>query len=206
MGTQNLSVDSPALLLVGLLLLWFYTVWQSYVIEETRARLEGLQEIWRETLSSDPAWRYGKAARIVQHVLVSIRQRLPQLSLTFLVIALLAPSRERSGSRVQIYDELGRPPSNRLQREATSIVDTAARYVVLAALKRSLFLWALAPLLLCAFIVWSAHWQLRILLEGAPQAWLQLAQMRLRRKILAPLVGIVSSEFAAYPGARPANN
>jgi hypothetical protein len=185
------------MLLVGLLLLWFYTVWQSYVIEGTRARLEGLREIWRETLSSDSAWRYCQAARIVQHVLDSSTQRLPRLSLTFLLIALLAPSRERSDARVQIDKELGRPPSNRLQREATSIVETAARYVVLAALKRSLFVWALAPLILAGFIVWSAHWQLRILLEGAPQAWLQLAQMRLRRKILGPLVGIVSSEFAA---------
>jgi len=88
---------------------------------------------------------------------------------------------------------LGRLPSNRLQQEAISIVETAARYVVLAALKRSLFVLVLAPLILGGFIVWSTHWQLRIALEGAPPASLQLARVRLRRKILRPLFDIVTS-------------
>lgn len=194
MVTQNLLTDSPAIMLVGLLLLvWFYTVWQSYVIDGTRARLAGLQEIWRETLSLDPAWRYCSSVRIVQNVLESSAQRLTRLSLTFLLVAVLVPSRERRVSRGQIYASLGRLPSNRLQQEAISIVETAARYVVLAALQRSLFVWVLAPLILAAFIVWSTHWQLRIALEGAPPASLQLARVRMRRKILGPLFDIVTS-------------
>jgi hypothetical protein len=84
-----------------------------------------------------------------------------------------------------------------LRDEAISIVETAARYVVLAALKRSLFAWALAPLLAAAFIVWSVHWQLRIVVEGVPRASLNHAGIRLRRKILGPLVTIVTSSFPA---------
>jgi hypothetical protein len=193
MVTRSL-IDSPAMLLMALLLLlWFYTVWQWHIIEGTRARLAGLQEIWRETLSLDPAWRYCLPVRVVQNVLDSSAQRLPRLTLRFLLVAALVASRERGVARVQVSARLGELPSNRLQREAISIVETAARYVVLAALKRSLLIWALAPLILAGFIVWSTHWQLRIALDGAQQASLQLARMRLRRKILGPLFDIVTS-------------
>jgi hypothetical protein len=194
MVTQGVSIVSPAFLLTGLLLLlWFYTVWQSYVIERARAQLAGLQEIWRETLSSEAAWRHCPAGRIVQDVLDSNRLRLPRLSLFFLLLAAFVPSRKRDEARVRVYEGLSRLPSIRLQQEAVSVVETAARYVALAALKRSLVVWALAPLLFAVFIVWSVHWQLRIVLEGAPQASLQLARVRLWRRFLGPLVQIVTS-------------
>lgn len=194
MVNLSFSVDSDALCLAGALLaLWFYTIWQSYVIEGTRVRLAGLQEVWRETLSLDPAWRYCPAARTVQTLLDSSRQKLPRWSLAFVLVAALVPSREQRAARGRVYEELSQLPSARLQQEGVSIVETAARYVALAALKRSLLVWALAPLLLGGFIAWSVHWQLRAVLEGAPQAALQRARVRMRRKMLAPLIGVVTS-------------
>jgi hypothetical protein len=63
----------------------------------------------------------------------------------------------------------------------------------LAALKRSLLVWALAPLFVAAFIVWSVHWQLRVVVEGLPQAGLRIAVARVRRKVLGPLVAVVTA-------------
>jgi hypothetical protein len=186
--------DSPGLPLLGLaLVLWFYTIWQSYVIESTRARLEGLKEIWRETLSSDPAWRYFPATRTVDRLLDASRQSLPRLSLRFLFIAVLFTSRQRCAVRALVYEELGRLPSSRLQTEAISIVETATRYVALAALKRSLLAWAISPLFVASFVVWSVKWRLLSAFEGAPPGSMQLARVRLRRRALAPLVPIVIS-------------
>jgi hypothetical protein len=194
---ESFTFGSPVLSLGGLLLLWFYTVWQTYVIEAALARLAGLQEIWREALSLDPAWRDYSQARTVQELLDSSREKLPRLSLAVLLGGALLPSRDHAAACARIYDGLNRLPSKRLRDEAISIVETAARYVVLAALKRSLFAWALAPLLAAAFIVWSVHWQLRIVVEGVPRASLNHAGIRLRRKILGPLVTIVTSSFPA---------
>ena len=192
MDTPILASDSPFFSLLGLaLLLWFYTIWQSYVLEGTRLRLEGLKEIWRETLSMDPAWRYCPAVRTVESFLDASREGLPRLSLKFLFIAMLVTGRERGAARARVYEDLSRLPSSRLQTEAISIVETATRYVALAALKRSLLVWALAPLFVAAFVVWSVKWQLQNALEGAPPGSMQLARVRLRRKFLAPLVPIV---------------
>ena len=193
MGSPNLTLDSPAWLLGGLVLMWFYTAWQSYVIEATHARLAGLQEIWRETLALDPAWRHHPAARTVQNALESSRQGLPRLSLPFLFGAALLPSRARAAACLRLYESVSRLPSRRLQQEAISVVETATRYVVLAALKRSLLVWTLAPLSVAAFIVWSAHWQLRILFGVAPLTSPELARARLHRRFLVPLVEIVTS-------------
>jgi hypothetical protein len=181
------------LLPIGLLLLWFYTVWQSYVIEGTYARLAGLEEIWRETLSLDPAWQYCAAVSTVHSLLDSSKRRLARLSLASLFIAPCVPSRTRDAARVRVYESLSRLPSTRLQQDAVSIVETVTRYVVLAALKRSLLPWVGSPLFLAAFVVWSVRWQVRIALADAPQASLQLARLRLRRKIFGPLVGILAS-------------
>jgi hypothetical protein len=120
-------------------------------------------------------------------------QRLPRLSLAALFIAAVVSRRKQVAARDRIYDSLGRLPSKRAQEDAMSIVETATRNVVACALKRSLSVWTLAPVLLVGFIVWSAHWQLRSVLQGASPASVQLAGRRLRRKVLAPLVGIVSS-------------
>jgi hypothetical protein len=193
MFTETFPADSPAVLVGGLLLLWFHTVWQSYVIEGTRARLAGLQALWRETLGLDPAGRNCPAARAVENLLASINQRLPRLSLAFLLCATLAPSREQGAARVQVHERLSRLPSSRLQLEALSIVETATHYVALAALKRSLLAWVLAPLWLAAFIVWSIHWQLCVVLEAAPQVSLQHARVRLRRRIFGPFIRVVTS-------------
>jgi low affinity Fe/Cu permease len=196
MVVQDLALDSPAGLLGGLLLLWFYTAWQSYVIEATRGRLVGLQEIWRETLALDPASTYHPAARAVQAALESSRQRLAHLSLPCLLFAALLPSRQRATACMCLYETISRLPSRRLQQEAISVVETATRYVVLAALRRSLFVWALAPLSLAAFIVWSAHWQLCIALGVPALTSLQLARARLHRRFLVPLVEIVTASPA----------
>jgi hypothetical protein len=194
MVTHTLSADSQTVLLLGvLLLLWFYTIWQSFVVEGTRSRLAGLKEIWHETVALDPAWRHCPEVRTVDNLLDANHERIARLSLTFLLTATLVSSRARRIARVQVYERLSRLPSSRLQREAVSIVETATRYVALAALKRSLLAWTLAPLWLAAFIVWSIHWQFLIVLLGAPQAWLQHARVRLRRKMLGPLVTIVTS-------------
>ena len=91
------------------------------------------------------------------------------------------------------YEDLGRLPPGRLQADAVSIVETATRYVALAALKRSLLVWALSPLFVAAFVVWSMKWQLKNTLEGAPPNATHLARVRLRSKVLAPLVPIVIS-------------
>jgi hypothetical protein len=172
---ESFTFDSPVLSLGGLLLLWFYTVWQTYVIETALARLAGLQETWCETLSLDPGWRAYPQARTVQNLLDSSREKLPRLSLAVSLGGALLPSRDDGAACARIYDGLIRLPSKRLRDEAISIVETAARYVVLAALKRSLFAWALAPLLAAAFTVWSVHWQFRIVVEGVPQASLNHA-------------------------------
>lgn len=194
MDTPSFFADSPGLALLGLaLLLWFYTIWQSYVIEGTRARLEGLKEIWRETLSLDSAWRYCPATRTVDRLLDASRQSLPRLSLRFLFVAMLFTGRKRCAVRTLVYEDLGRLPSSRLQVDAISIVETATRYVALAALKRSLLVWALSPLFVAAFVVWSVTWQLQTALESAPPGSMHLARVRLRRKVLAPLVPIVIS-------------
>lgn len=194
MTPQSLSADPPALLLTALALLgWFYTIWQSFVIEGTRARLAGLKEVWHETLSLDPKWRMFPAVAAVDRLLDSSGRRLPRLSLASLGRAALLAGRERSLVLTRFYEGVSRLPSRRLQEEAIATVETAARYVALAALKRSLLAWALSPLLVAAFIVWSVGWQLRIVLEGAPQAWLHIARLRLRRKALEPLVEIVMS-------------
>ena len=186
--------DSPVPVLAGLaLLVWFYTVWQSYVLEGTRVRLEGLKEVWRETLALDPAWRYCPATRTVDRLLDASRQGLPRLSLQFLCVALCFASRKRCAVRLVVYEDLGRLPSGRLQADAVSIVETATRYVALAALKRSLLVWALSPLFVAAFVVWSMKWQLKNTLEGAPPNATHLARVRLRSKVLAPLVPIVIS-------------
>jgi hypothetical protein len=131
MDPHDLSIGSPAIVLLALLLLllWFYTVWQSYVIEGTRARLAGLREIWRETLSLDPAWCYYPPARIVQTVLDSSTQRLPRLTLRFLLVAAVVASRKRGVARSQVSGGLGGLPSNRLRQErargyAASVVAT----------------------------------------------------------------------------------
>jgi hypothetical protein len=63
----------------------------------------------------------------------------------------------------------------------------------LAALKRSLFVWTLAPLILAGFVAWSVYWQLRIFLEGATPATLERARVRLRRKMLEPLLELITS-------------
>jgi hypothetical protein len=153
-----------------------------------------LQELWREILSADPAWRYYPAVRTIQHLLDTSAQRLPSLSLMFLLVAVLVPARERVAARERVYQRLKELPSSKLQQEAVSIVETATRYVAVAALKRSLLVWVLAPVLGVAFVVWSVQWGCRSALEGAPQAALQLARARLRHKVLGPLAAIVTSE------------
>lgn len=198
MGTPTFFADSPISTLVGLaLVVWFYTVWQSYVVEGTRVRLEGLKEVWRETLSLDPAWRYCPPTRTVDRLLDASRQGLPRLSLQFLFVGLFFTSREGRAVRSVVYEDLGRLPSGRLQADAVSIVETATRYVALAALKRSLLVWALSPLFVAAFVVWSVRWQLKNALEGAPANAMHFARVRLRRKMLAPLVPIVISVLPA---------
>jgi hypothetical protein len=193
MVAEAVTLDSPALLLCGLLLLWFFTVWQAYVIEGTQAKLAGLREVWRETVSLDPAWRYLPEVRIVERLLESSTERLPQLSLASLFMVTLAPSCERGAASARIYESLSRLPPRRLREESMVIVETATRYVVLAALKRSLLAWLLAPLWLAVFIVWSLYWQLRVAVEGLPQASLRLAGIRLRRRILGPLVAVATA-------------
>jgi hypothetical protein len=194
MEASNLLASSPFVSLLGLaLLLWFYTVWQSYVLEGTRARLEGLKELWRETLALDPAGRHSPAARTVERLLDAGKDGLPRLSLEFLFCAMLVAGRERRAARARVYEDLNGLPSSRLQTEAISIVETATRYVALAALKRSLLVWALVPLFVAGFVVWSVKWQLKNALEGAPPGSTQLARVRLRRKCLAPLIPIVIS-------------
>lgn len=194
MDTPIFSAGSPLLPLLGLaLVVWFYTIWQSYVLEGTRARLEGLKELWRETLSLDPAWRYCPAVRTVERLLDASREGLPRFSLEFLFYAMVVTRRERGAARALVYEDLRRLPSSRLQSEAVTIVEAATRYVALAALKRSLLVWTLAPLFVGAFVVWSAKWQLQNALQGAPPGATQLARVRLRRKFLAPLVPIVIS-------------
>jgi hypothetical protein len=195
-AADTATLDSPVLLLCGFLLLWFYTVWQTYVIEGTHARLAGLQEVWRETVSLDPAWRYLPEVRIVERLLESSTERLPRLSLASLFMATLAPSGERGAASAKIYERLNRLPPRRLREESIVIVEAATRYVVLAALKRSLLAWLLAPLALAVFIVWSFYWQLRVAVEGLPQASLRLAGIRLRRKMLGLLLGVVTSQRA----------
>lgn len=195
MDTPTFFADSPVPTLAGLaLLLWFYTVWQSYVVESTRVRLEGLKEVWRETLSLDPAWRYCPPTRTVDRLLDASRRGLPRLSLQFLFVGLFFTSR---AVRSIVYEDLGRLPSGRLQADAVSIVETATRYVALAALKRSLLVWVLSPLFVAAFVVWSVKWQLKNALEGAPPNATHFARVRLRRKALAPLVPIVISVLPA---------
>lgn len=174
-------------------MLWFYTVWQAYVIEGTQAKLAGLREVWRETVSLDAAWCYLPEVRIVERLLESSTERLPRLSLASLFMVALAPSGERVAANAKIYESLNRLPPRRLREESIVIVETATRYVVLAALKRSLLAWLLAPLWLAVFIVWSFYWQLRVAVEGLPQASLRLAGIRLRRRILGPLVAIATS-------------
>ena len=196
MVAETATLDSPALMLCGLLLLWFYTVWQTYVIEATQARLAGLREVWRETVSLDPAWRYSPAVRTVEHLLESSTERLPRLSLGSLFIATLTTSSEHGAASAKVYESLNKLMPRRLREEGIAIVETATRYVVLAALKRSLLVWLLAPLLLAVFIVWSIYWQLRVAVEGLPQASLRLAGLRLRRKVLGPLVAVVTSARA----------
>jgi hypothetical protein len=196
MVVEDITLDSPALLLCGLLALWFSTVWQTYVIEDARARLAGLREIWRETVSSDPAWRYYPEVRLVENLLDSSREKLPRLSFGFLCVAALVPSRERGAASARVHESLKRLTPRRLREESVNMLEMATRYVVLAALKRSLFVWALAPLLLAVFIVWSIYWQLRIVVEGLPRASLRLAGLRLRRKMLGPFVSIVTSARA----------
>ena len=191
METLHSILDSPALLPAGLLLLWFYTVWQSYVIEGTRARLAGLEEIWREALSLNSAWCYCPAVATVRSVLDSSGRALPRLSLASLFIALVLRGRQVT-ARDRLYESLRRLPSGRAQEDAMSIVEAATRYVVVCALKRSLVVWMLAPVFLAGFIAWSAHWQLLTVLEGASPGSVQLAGRRLRRKVLAPLLGIVA--------------
>jgi hypothetical protein len=193
MAAQDLGLDSNAVLIVAALLLWFQTVWQSYVIEGTRARLGGLQAIWRETLASDPAGRLSPAAHTVDSLLESINQRLPRLSLAFLLSATLAPSRQHGAARVQVSERLRALPSSRLQIEAATIVEAATHCVAVAALKRSLLFWLSTPVWLAAFVVWSIHWQLRAMIDREPQVSLQLARVRLRRRILGPFVAVVSA-------------
>jgi hypothetical protein len=193
MVEEGLTIGSPALVLLALLLLWFYTVWQTFVIEGTLARLAGLQETWLETLALDPAWREYPQVRTVQDVLDSSKRRLARLSLGVLLVAALRPSREPRAASAKIYESLYRLPPRRLREDAVGIMETAARYVVFAALQRSLLVWALAPLFVALFIVWSVHWQLRIVVDGVPQASLHLRRVRLRRKILGPFMTIVMS-------------
>jgi hypothetical protein len=193
MAAEDLGLDSDAALIVAALLVWFHTVWQSYVIEGTRARLGGLHAIWRETLASDPAGRLSPAAHALDNLLESIDQRLPRLSLAFLLSATLVPSRQRGAARLQMGERLRQLPSSRLQLEAATIVEAATHCVALAALKRSLLFWLLVPVWLAAFIAWSIHWQLRAVIERQPQVSLQLARVRLRRRILGPFVAVVSA-------------
>lgn len=194
MDAPIVITESPGLPLLGLvLLLWFYTVWQSYVIEGTRARLEGLKEVWRETLSLDASWRYCPATRTVDRLLDASLAGLPRFSLHFLFAALILTAGKRGAVRLLVYEDLLRLPSTRLQTEAIGIVETATRYVALAAVKRSLLVWTLSPLFVAAFVVWSFKWQLKNALEGAPPGATQLARVRLRRKVLAPLIPIVIS-------------
>ena len=166
MVAEHLTLDSPAALLGALLLLWFHTVWQAYVIEATQARLSGLREIWREIVALDPAWRHLPEVRTVHRLLEASSANMPRLSLLSLLIAALTASRAQGAAISKIYADLNRLGSKRLREESTGMLELATRYVALAALKRSLLVWALAPLFVAAFIVWSVHWQLRVVVEG----------------------------------------
>jgi hypothetical protein len=196
MVAETATFDSPALLLCGLLLLWFFTVWQAYVIEGTQAKLAGLREVWRETVSLDPAWRYYPEVRTVERLLESSSERLPHLSVASLLVAMLVSGGTQRATSAKIYESLNRLTPRRLREEGIGIVETATRYVALAVLKRSLLAWLFAPPCLVAFVVWSMYWQLRVAAEGLPQASLRLAGIRLRRKMLGPLVAIVTSPRA----------
>jgi hypothetical protein len=196
MVAETATLDSPGLLLCGLLLLWFFTVWQAYVIEGTQAKLAGLREVWRETVSLDPAWRYSPEVRTVERLLESSSERLPGLSLASLLMATVASSAAQRATSARIYESLNRLTPRRLRDEGIGIVETATRYVVLSALKRSLLAWLFAPLWLVGFVGWSMYWQLRVAVEGLPQASLRLAGIRLRRKMLAPLLSVVTSQRA----------
>lgn len=89
-----------------------------------------------------------------------------------------------------------------MREEGIGIVETATRYVVLAVLKRSLLAWLFAPLWFALFVMWSMYWQLRVAVEGLPQASLRLAGVRLRRRMLGPLVAIVTSHRPWRPRGR----
>jgi hypothetical protein len=97
-------------------------------------------------------------------------------------------------SCARVRASLGTLPAGRLREEAALIVESVARHVAFAALQRSLLVWALAPLILVLFVFWSVHWHLRIVLCGASAGTIELARLRLRRKLLEPLVqGVVGS-------------
>ena len=91
----------------ALLLLWFHTVWQAYVIEATQARLSGLREIWREIVARDPAWRHLPEVRSVDRLLEASSANMPKLSVLSLLIRSLTASRAQGAAIAKISFAFG---------------------------------------------------------------------------------------------------
>ncbi|MHB1539741.1 MAG: hypothetical protein ACYCST_02205 [Acidimicrobiales bacterium] len=133
------------LLSVGFVLVWFYTLWQRYVIDQTRQRLFELRDQWFDTCAAAGALQT-RGARFVREVLngeirFAHRMTLPSALLYLLTGRNKNVEKTIAAAMVSAMETLD--PS--LRSAAQSVLRSASWHVTSAVIRRSLIAIMMIP-------------------------------------------------------------
>ncbi len=145
----DLQALAPSALLglfsVGFVLICFYTLWQRYVIDQTRQRLFELRDQWFDTCAAAGALQT-RGARFVREVLngeirFAHRMTLPSALFYLLVGRNMDVERTIASAMASVMEALD--PS--LRSTAQSVLQSASLHITSAVVRRSLIAIMLIP-------------------------------------------------------------
>jgi hypothetical protein len=137
MTAQNLPYALYGILTMAVLVGWFYSGWQSYVIERTRHRLYQLRDGWFDTVAESAEWRDHPASRLVRRVLNAEIRWTHQFCVSIMVLRLFSPNSERRVGYDAVLQAVARLPTDYLQKKARQLVNRAALEIAWGAALRS---------------------------------------------------------------------
>lgn len=197
MNPADLPYALHGLFIVAVVLGWFYSPWQGYVIACSRERLISLRDRWTSLLTSEHVSAEQPAARMIRGLFDAQIQSLPCISLPAVLIArLILGARRRVVSNR--FDFLLRDlPDGKVREKARELQEEAVLNVALLIGMRSLVCWiaavALGPLVVLIAIGLLSRWALR-----ADGVSLQDEILRIRRALLRNLRPLTYAELRIF--------
>lgn len=166
MTAQNLPYALYGILTIAVLIGWFYSGWQSYVIERTRQKLFALRDGWFDTVAESAGWRDHPASRIVRSLLNAEIRWTHKFCVPMMLLLFFSPKSERRVGYEAVLQVVARLPTADLQEKARQVVNRAALEIAWGAALRSLLFWAivlltlpLVPFYLLSLLVRAFHRQ-----------------------------------------------